>query len=141
MLRRLNTIGREGAVLKDLEKNLPDSLGALYKLLLAECQKGPTHTQYLTIKTLFALLAYSERPLSLDEAADLVKLTDPDETFDIEDEVFNRCARLLELGQDEDEDNDNDHVGNHYEDESDGNNGDHDAEFLNERGKTRIALT
>ncbi|KAF2230805.1 hypothetical protein EV356DRAFT_519320 [Viridothelium virens] len=140
MLRRLSAIGREGAVLKELEKNLPDSLEELYKLLLEECQRGRTHAQYLTLKTLFAVLAYSERPLSLDEATDLVKLTDPDGTFDIEDEVIGRSARLLDLGRDEDEADDSDHVADYQADESDGGSGDHDAELLSERGRTRIAL-
>ena len=140
MLRRLSAIGREGAVLKDLEKNLPDSLEALYKLLLAECQRGRTHAQYLTLKTLFAMLAYSERPLSLDEATDLVKLTDPDDTFDIEDEVIGRSARLLDLGRDQDEAEDDNHESDQQADDSDGGNADQDLELLSERGKTRIAL-
>ncbi|KAI9661209.1 MAG: hypothetical protein M1821_009536 [Bathelium mastoideum] len=140
MLRRLSAIGREGAVVKELEKNLPDSLEALYKLLLTECQKGRTHAQYLTLKILFAVLAYSERPLSLDEAADLVKLTDPGGTFDIEDEVIGRSARLLDLSGDQNEADDNDHVSDYQADDSDGGSGDHDADLLSERGKTRISL-
>ena len=140
MVRRLSVIGREGSVLKDLEKNLPDNLEALYKLLLAECQRGRTHTQYLTLKTLFAMLAYSERPLSLDEATELVKLTDPDDTFDIEDEVIGRSARLLDLGRDQDEADDDNPVSDHQNDDSDSGSSDHDAELLSARGKTRIAL-
>jgi hypothetical protein len=98
MLRRLSAIGRESTVLKDIEKNMPDTLHTLYELMLMECQKGRTHEQYRTLKTLFAMLAFSKRALTLEEAADLIKLTDPGHTFDIEDEIIGRSARILELG-------------------------------------------
>jgi hypothetical protein len=103
MLRRFSAIGRESAVIKDLKKELPDSLEGLYKLMLEECQKGRSEHQYETLRTLFAMLAFSKRGLTLEEAADLIKLTDPDDTFDIEDEVIGRSARILELGRDHNE--------------------------------------
>ncbi|CAK4017686.1 glyoxalase bleomycin resistance dioxygenase [Lecanosticta acicola] len=140
MLRRFSSIGREGAVLKDLKKGMPDSLKELYKLLLAECQKGRTHAQYVTLKTLFAVLAYSERPLSLGEAADLVTLTDPDDAFDIEDEVIGRCARLLDLSQDQDETDDNELISDLHSDGNDASDSDHVADVSSEREKTRIAF-
>ncbi|KAF2813896.1 uncharacterized protein BDZ99DRAFT_516530 [Mytilinidion resinicola] len=88
MLRRLSYIGRQGAVLKDLEKNLPDDLQALYQLLLDECHRGRTDAQYKALKRLFAWLAYSKRSLTLEEAEDLVKMTVPDGSFDVEDEII-----------------------------------------------------
>lgn len=141
MLRRLNAIGREGAVLKDLNKSLPEGLDTLYALLLSECQRGRTHTQYMTLKTLFAVLAYSERPLSLEEAADLAKAIDPENTFDIEEEAIGRSARILDLGQDQDAPEDGAHIGDNNIADDDGNHSDYDdTEFLNARAKTRIAL-
>ena len=106
MLRRLNSIGREGAVLKDIEKNMPDTMQGLYELMLAECQRGRTHDQYLALKTLFAMLAYSKRALTLGEAAHLIKLTDPDHSFDIEDEIIGRSARLLDTRRNHDDEED-----------------------------------
>jgi hypothetical protein len=94
MLRRLSVIGREKAVLKDLERNLPRSLEELYELMLRDCQANRTEKQYLTLKKLFAWLAYSKRALTLDEAGELIARTvDDDKSFDIEDEIIGRSAR------------------------------------------------
>ncbi|KAF1986953.1 hypothetical protein K402DRAFT_463084 [Aulographum hederae CBS 113979] len=113
MLRRLGAIGREKAVLRDIEKNMPDTLENLYALMLEECQKGRTHEQYLTLKKLFAWLAFSARPLTLEGASDLVKLTISEDEFDIDEEIFGRSARILEIrrgceedGQVDDDDDD-----------------------------------
>jgi hypothetical protein len=94
MLRRLNYIGRETAVLKDLEHKLPDNLKSLYKLMLDECQKDRTPEQHKTLKRLFVWLAYSKRALTLAEASQLVALTvGEDGKFDVEDELIGRSAR------------------------------------------------
>ena len=103
MLRRLNTIGRESAVLKDIEKNTPDSMTALYDLMLLECRRGRTEDEYLVLRTLFAMLAYSKRPLTLDEAGHLVRLIDSENTFDVEIEIMGRSARILHSRQVQDE--------------------------------------
>jgi hypothetical protein len=96
MLRRLSVIGREKAVLKDLGKKLPETLEELYDLMLRECQANRTQKQYITLKRLFAWLAYSKRALTLDEAAELISRTvDDDKTFDIEDEIIGRSARYV----------------------------------------------
>jgi hypothetical protein len=94
VLRRLNYIGRESAVLKDLEHKLPADLEAVYRLMLNECQKDRTKEQYQMLKRLFAWLAYSKRPLTLNEASQLVVLTvGEDGTFDVEEELIGRSAR------------------------------------------------
>lgn len=95
MLRRLSYIGREKAVLKDLERHLPDNLNALYSLMLSECQKDRTEEQYQALKKLFAWLAYSKRALTLNEASELVALTANEGVFDVEDELIGRSARYL----------------------------------------------
>lgn len=96
MLRRLNYIGRETAVLKDLEHKLPADLESLYKLMLMECQKDRTKEQYKTLKRLFAWLAYSKRPLTLTEASELVGLTVGDDgNFDVEEELIGRSSRYI----------------------------------------------
>lgn len=94
MLRRLSYIGREGAVLKDLE-NMPKSLHALYKLMIDECRRNRTKEQYSALKALFAWLAFSKRSLTLAEASGLVDLTITDDGFDIEDEIIWRSARSV----------------------------------------------
>jgi hypothetical protein len=98
MLRRFSYIGRERAVLEDLEK-LPQSLHELYKLLLEECRHNRSDAQYQALKKLFAWMAFSKRSLSLAEASSLVQLTLSDDTFDIEEEIIGRSSRILELTQ------------------------------------------
>lgn len=92
MLRRLSVIGRENAVLRDL-KNMPENLQSLYALLLTECQKGRTAQQFESLKKLFAWLAFSKRALNLGEAAALIKITVPDGSLDIEEEIIGKSAR------------------------------------------------
>jgi hypothetical protein len=99
MLRRFSYIGRERAVMHDLDK-LPTSLHALYKLLLEECRHNRSEAQYQALKKLFAWLAFSKRSLSLAEASSLIKLTlSDDDTFDIEEEIIGHSSRILELTQ------------------------------------------
>ena len=92
VLRRLNSLGREAVILKELEK-LPDSLSGLYSLLLAECQKGRGDDEFASLKRLFAWLAYSKRPLTLGEASNLVALVNEDAKLSIEEEIDGRSAR------------------------------------------------
>lgn len=98
MLRRFSYIGRERAVLEELEK-LPASLHDLYNVLLEECRRNRSDAQYQALKKLFAWLAFSKRSLSLAEASNLVQLTLSDDSFDIEEEIIGRSSRILELTQ------------------------------------------
>jgi tetratricopeptide (TPR) repeat protein len=137
VLRRISAIGRESSVIRDLKKEMPDSLEDLYKLLLAECQSGRTLKQYETLRTLFAMLAFSKRALTLDEAADLIKLTDPDGVFDIEDEVIGRSARILELNRNRNEEDaveEEEHISMDVEDST------VEEAFLAENGKTPLSF-
>ncbi|CAN9079880.1 unnamed protein product [Alternaria alternata] len=98
MLRRFSYIGRERAVSQALE-NLPPNLHGLYRLLLDECRQNRSNEQYQAMKKLFAWLAFSKRLLSVTEASGLIRLTLPDDTFDIEEEIIGRSSRILELTQ------------------------------------------
>jgi hypothetical protein len=98
MLRRFSYIGRERAVSQALE-NLPPNLHGLYRLLLDECRQNRSNEQYQAMKKLFAWLAFSKRSLSVTEASGLIRLTLPDDTFDIEEEIIGRSSRILELTQ------------------------------------------
>jgi len=141
MVRRYSAMGRESAVIKDLENHdMPDTLEGLYELMLAECHKGRSQKQYETLRTLFAMLAFSKRPLTLDEASDLIRLTDPDGTFDIEDEVIGRSARILELSRDRDGEDDDDQI-DEGKVENNESSGDEIVEPLpDESGKTPLTF-
>ena len=107
VLRRLNSIGREGAALRFVRDSLPDSLPELYALLLTECQKRRTLEQFTTLKRLFAWLAFSKRPLTLSEATSLVQLIiGEDDLFSLDEEIEGKSARILGLGRDVTKDDD-----------------------------------
>ena len=101
LLRRLNSIGREGAALRYIREHLPNSLTKLYALMLAECQKRRTPEQLDTLRRLFAWLAFSKRPLTLTEASSLVSLIiGEQDLFSLDEEIEGKSARILELGRD-----------------------------------------
>jgi len=93
MLRRYNSIGREGAVLKDMEKNFPEDLPSLYAIMSDEVQRRRTPEQYHILKKLFLWLAFSTRLLTLEEAGDLVMLTGQDASLSIEEEIEGKSSR------------------------------------------------
>jgi hypothetical protein len=92
MLRRLNALGREPLIFKELDK-LPENLPKLYELLLSDCQKDRTKEQLTALKKLFAWLAYSKRPLTLGEATSLIKIIPGTKSFSVEEEIDGRSAR------------------------------------------------
>ncbi|KAI9738405.1 MAG: hypothetical protein M1834_008908 [Cirrosporium novae-zelandiae] len=99
MLQKYNPTGGEGAVLKELEHNSPDNLQSLYTLMLSEVQQHRTAEKSQTLKRVFAWLAFSERPLTLEETAELVVLVGQDASFRIEDEIEGKSARILEIAR------------------------------------------
>jgi hypothetical protein len=92
MLRRLNAIGRETLITRELE-DLPTDLTALYALMLSDCEKHRSDEQLMTLKILFAWLAYSKRPLVLGEATALVTIIENQSSFSLEEEIDGRSAR------------------------------------------------
>lgn len=92
MLRRLNALGRENLITKELE-NLPSDLTALYALMLLDCEKHRSDEQLMTLKKLFAWLAYSKRPLKLGEASALVAVIENQSSLNLEEEIDGRSAR------------------------------------------------
>src|SRR5271168_4492260 len=98
MLRRLNALGRESLIMKELDE-LPSDLPSLYALLLSECQKHRTVEQFIALKKLFAWLAYSKRPLTLGEATNLIGVVEGSKTFSLEEEIDGRSARYVFLSR------------------------------------------
>lgn len=92
MLRRLNNLGRESLILKELE-NLPLDLRQLYSQLLSEFQIHRSDEETAAFKKLFAWLAYSKRPLELGEASSLVTLVCGSKSVLLEQEVEGRASR------------------------------------------------
>ncbi|QSS59361.1 hypothetical protein I7I51_08796 [Histoplasma capsulatum] len=95
MLRRFNSIGREGAVLKDLETSLPDNLQSAYDILLTEVQQRRTSEHLLIFKQLLLWLAFAKRLLTVGEVEGLVTLLDRDRSYNIIEEVEGKSSRSL----------------------------------------------
>jgi len=93
IMRRLNSIGRETVVLRDLEKPLPADMRALYALLLSEASARRSDASLKALKTLFAWLAYSHRAISLQEAEEVVKMVADHVVLDLDAEIEGRSAR------------------------------------------------
>ncbi|KAG5292849.1 hypothetical protein I7I48_05057 [Histoplasma ohiense] len=97
MLRRFNSIGREGAVLKDLETSLPDNLQSAYDILLTEVQQRRTSEHLLIFKQLLLWLAFAKRLLTVGEVEGLVTLLDRDRSYNIIEEVEGKSSRILRI--------------------------------------------
>ena len=95
MLRRYNTIGREGSVLRDIAEYKPTDLSSLYDSMLADLQERRSPEQYQSLKKLFAWLTFSQRPLTLNEASAVVNLTGQDTSLNIEEELEGKSSRFV----------------------------------------------
>lgn len=102
LLIRLDSLRREGAVLKRLDKPLPADLHELYEDLLGECHRrtGTSHQQLVT--KLLHWTAFSFRPLLLNEVSCLLRFWIGDENFDLEEvpEAFAKFVRVGDPGVD-----------------------------------------
>lgn len=94
MLRKLNQIGREKPVLRELD-SLPSSTTDLYRVLLADCQKSRSDQDIAVLRKFFAWLAYSKMPLSLGAAGHLLHYIAQDNNISIDEELDHRCARYV----------------------------------------------
>ncbi|KAH3966001.1 hypothetical protein HBH52_200240 [Parastagonospora nodorum] len=98
-MRRLNAIGREGPIKKELE-NLPGSTTALYRMLFEECQKNRTSEDQELLRALLAWLAYMKTKMTVSEANMLIGILKKDNAISIEEELDGRLSRLLRISGD-----------------------------------------
>ncbi|PKS12614.1 hypothetical protein jhhlp_000822 [Lomentospora prolificans] len=105
MLRRLNQIGREKAILRELEA-LPSSTTDVYRVLLSDCQKSRSDVDIEVLRKFFAWLAYSKKPLSLGAASRLLHFIAHDNNISIDEELDHRLLRLSNSNNVEENDQD-----------------------------------
>ncbi|RBR06164.1 uncharacterized protein FIESC28_11179 [Fusarium coffeatum] len=96
MLHRLNSLGREAAVLRTLEKPLPADLDELYEILVAECYKHLIPDHKSLVNRLLHWVAHKQS-LTLDEVNSLLRLWTNDNKFDI-DEIPDSILNLIRIG-------------------------------------------
>jgi hypothetical protein len=92
MLRRLNELGRERMVIKELE-NPPRDLDALYSLTISECEKNHSKAELAILKRLLIWLAYTNYPLTIGPAKDLISIVAPNTPFSLEEELAGGSAK------------------------------------------------
>lgn len=95
-MRRLNSLGREGPILKELEQ-LPKDIESLYETILAECAKNRNPNERELLQGLFAWLAYAKSKLTIGEASILVDILTTEMSMSIEEELDGRLSRLLRV--------------------------------------------
>lgn len=98
-MRRLNALGREGPILKELD-HLPVDTTALYHSLLEECQKNRTPEDRELLRNLLAWLAYTKAKFTVGEANLLIAIIDKENSISVEEELEGRLARLLRISGD-----------------------------------------
>lgn len=102
MLQRFDTLGREGAVLRNLDRPLPANLTSIYEGLLEECLRRTPSKHHELVSKLLHWTAWSFRPLLLDEVVSLVKFYSDGKDFDLEEipEPFAKFIRVGDPGAD-----------------------------------------
>lgn len=100
-MRRLNSLGREGLILKELE-NLPSDIESLYETILADCAKNRSPDERELLRSLFAWLAYAKSNLTVGEANILIDIITTELSMSIEEELDGRLSRLLRVSGSED---------------------------------------
>ncbi|KAJ4139750.1 hypothetical protein NW768_001094 [Fusarium equiseti] len=96
MLHRFNSLNREAAVLRTLEKPLPADLDELYEILVAECYKHLIPEHKSLVNRLLHWVAHKQS-LTLDEVNSLLRLWTGDKNFDI-DEIPDSLLNLIRIG-------------------------------------------
>jgi hypothetical protein len=99
MMRRLNAIGREGPITKELD-SLPENTPALYHALFEECQRSRTSEDRELLRNLLAWLAYMKTKFTVAEANLLVEIMNKEHALSIEEELDGRLSRLLRISGD-----------------------------------------
>ncbi|CZS83302.1 unnamed protein product [Fusarium graminearum] len=102
VLNHLNTLGREGAVLRTLDQQLPTDLNDIYDTMRRDCYRRTDASYHITVTKLLYWVVYSYRPLTLDEVTLLAKLWTENESFDLDDipEPFSKFLRIGDPGAD-----------------------------------------
>ncbi|KAF4419151.1 hypothetical protein CFRS1_v015535 [Colletotrichum fructicola] len=94
----VNTLEREGAVLRSLEKPLPRTLYHLYEVTTAECFRWTESRHRELVSKLLQWIAYSLRPMNLKGSLSLLRFWSNESDFDLEEipEPFSKLLRICD---------------------------------------------
>ena len=96
-LDRLNSLGREGAVLQVLAHSMPETLHGVYEIMLDECQRRMPVAHQQLGGNLLHWIAFAYRVLTLDEVTSLLVYLSKDDSFDLE-EIPEVASKFLQVG-------------------------------------------
>ncbi|KAF2856640.1 hypothetical protein T440DRAFT_437517 [Plenodomus tracheiphilus IPT5] len=99
IMRRFNTLGREGPILKELD-DLADNTQVIYHNLLEECQRNRTSEDRELLRAFLAWLAYTKSKVTIAEANLLIEMITKEHVISIEEELDGRLSRLLRISGD-----------------------------------------
>ncbi|KAH8895712.1 hypothetical protein GQ53DRAFT_803939 [Thozetella sp. PMI_491] len=137
ILRRLNALGREGLIIKEIAK-APGSTNELYETLLRECCKRRTGAGLEYLKHFFTWIAYSKAPLRLPQLTNIMERVANDSEFNIDDELEHRSAIFLKVFSSKFNDDEEDDAGDEKLGEED--EGDEAAEIRNRLADLHILV-
>ena len=91
-MQNLDAKGLERPAIKAL-RSQPEDLLSLYDEVLFKCNEKRTTEGSEALKLVFSWLAFSKRPLTLQEVNHLVVLKFGKKILDLEEEITGKCAR------------------------------------------------
>lgn len=97
-LKYLSGIGREGAILRVMNEDLPPNLDSLFERMLRGCKRRLPQDLVLTVQSLMAWLTYGFEVIDLDQANHLARAQSVDKHVRIEEEIGDILARFLQVG-------------------------------------------
>ncbi|KAF5492119.1 hypothetical protein CGCS363_v010369 [Colletotrichum siamense] len=102
MLTKLDSLGREGAVLKALNQNKPDDLNDIYEGLLSDCRRRTPISHQQIAASILHWIAFSKRRLTLNEVQSLLRHLSQAADFSLEDipEFTSKFLKVADTGYD-----------------------------------------
>ncbi|EQB45411.1 NACHT and TPR domain-containing protein [Colletotrichum gloeosporioides Cg-14] len=102
MLTRLDSLGREGAVLKALNQNKPVDLNDIYEGLLSECRRRTPISHQQIAASILHWVAFAKRRLKLNEVQSLLRHLSQEADFTFEDipEFTSKFLKVADTGYD-----------------------------------------
>jgi hypothetical protein len=94
MLHRLDNIGRELPILKELGR-LPGNSTCLYELLFQDCSRNRSDKEIIQLRKFLAWVAYAKWPMSLPLAQKVVTDNMGNSNINLDEELEYRSARYV----------------------------------------------
>ncbi|KAJ0361168.1 hypothetical protein COL154_007035 [Colletotrichum chrysophilum] len=100
MLTRLDSLGREGAVLKALNQKRPVDLNDIYEGLLSECRRRTPISRQQIAASILHWIAFAKRRLKLNEVQSLLRHISQEADFTFEDipEFTSKFLKVADTG-------------------------------------------